>query len=258
MRFRHMSLAHRLPEFFRVPLCGRREWSGVTPRADDPDWLAWQKACMRFYTETQRSGIGKVVNEKGYRILGRLDLSGLSCLEIGPGSFPHAPFWRGVPAQFDIADVRKELLDISAASLAAMGVRSRGWHLRDDAVSVPADAASYDAIIAFYSLEHLRGLDAWLGEYDRLLKPGGMLIGAVPAEGGLAWGLGRMLTSRRYARKNFSYDFDKITAIEHCNTAETVLHTLDEKFAVRKRCYWPLRVPCIDCNLVISFIYAKL
>ena len=59
-------------------------------------------------------------------------------------------------------------------------------------------------------MEHVYELDSYVKELKRVLKPGGLLVGSVPTEGGIAWGIGRYLTSRRYVRKNMSFDYDKI------------------------------------------------
>ena len=252
----HFSLARRLPEWLRIPLCGKREFSTQGRDPQDFDWLAWKASYMKFYQSTQKSGMGKLVNDAGYQILSKVDISGLACLEIGPGTLPHMPFWHTAPARFDLVDINQEMLDASSALLREKEIPSSSF-LSGDAAVIPVPDASYDALVTFYSLEHLYPLDAFLSEYMRVLKPNGLLIGAIPAEGGLAWGLGRMLTSRRYTRKHFTFDFDKITAWEHCNTAEDILTALDVRFILQYRDYWPLRVPLIDTNLVIRFIYRK-
>lgn len=199
-----------------------------------------------------------MVNNAGYNILRGYDFTGLRCLEIGPGILPHMRFWRGRPACYDIADIQKDLLDASRTILDRAGVPGMAMLLPERAqAGISAPDASYDCILSFYSLEHLSPLDAHLKEYHRLLRPGGMLVGAIPAEGGLAWGLGRMLTSRRYAKKHFSYDFDKITVWEHCNTAGSILRACDALFRQGLLEFWPLRAPLVDINLVIRFKYRK-
>ena len=92
---------------------------------------------------------------------------------------------------------------------------------------------------------------------NRVLKPGGILVGAIPAEGGLGWGLGRALTSRRWFKKNTSINPDKIICWEHPNFADTIIKELDRVFKLQKISQWPLRIPIIDINLIIKIIYKK-
>jgi len=89
------------------------------------------------------------------------------------------------------------------------------------------------------------------------LKPGGKIIGAIPAEGGLAWGLGRYLTSRRWLKKNTNIDPDKIICWEHPTMADEILNAMKDKMALECAKFWPLKVPVIDVNLVIQFVFTK-
>ena len=102
-----------LPRALAVPLFGDRATHGPVPRADDPDWLAWQDSYMDFYTSTQKEGIGARVNDAGYRVLEGIDLTGLNVLEIGPGALPHRRFWQGTPASFTAVDIDPRFLEIT-------------------------------------------------------------------------------------------------------------------------------------------------
>jgi SAM-dependent methyltransferase len=127
---------------------------------------------------------------------------------------------------------------------------------RNQALSL-ADA-SVDVIVSFYSLEHLYPLRPYLDEMLRVLRPGGILIGAIPAEGGLAWGLGRMLTSRRWFKKNTGIVPDKIICWEHPNFADEIVDELDQAFQRETLAHWPLPwLPLLDLNLVIRYMYRK-
>lgn len=252
----YFSITRYLPKGLQDSLCGKREWSKGTRNPEDSDWQAWHADSMQFYTSQQRGGIGKIVNEAGYKIISTLDLSGKRCLEIGPGILPHMSHWRGKPDRYDIADISSQMLRESEKKLDVARIPYASY-LLDGSSALPMGDEEYDVIISFYSLEHLYPLDAHLEEFFRVLRPKGTLIGAIPSEGGLAWGVGRMLTSRRYAKRNFSWDFDKITAWEHCNIAGEVLAALDSRFSRVSQRYWPLLIPLIDVNLIVQFVYEK-
>lgn len=225
-----------LPRALAVPLFGDRQTHGPVPKEGDSDWLAWQDAYMDFYTSTQKNGIGARVNDAGYRVLERVDLDGLDVIEIGPGALPHRGFWRGLPASFTAVDLDPRFLEITGERA---GCPYRGIEVAKDQIAVPLPDASVDLILSFYSLEHLHPLGDYLDEYARILRPGGRIIGAIPNEGGLAWGLGRFLTSRGWIRRNTGIDYDKIICWEHPNFADTIVQELDKRFRRNRVASWP-------------------
>jgi SAM-dependent methyltransferase len=248
----HPLLGYRLPHALSAPLFGDRRQFGLEIRDHDPDWIAWQALCWELYERTQRRGLGRMVNDAGYRILGHVDLDAKRVLEIGPGFLPHRRFWRGRPCHYTVIDIRQDALDRSMAGLREIGIPTAG-HL---ASAIPGSLDdSIDTVLTFYSLEHLHPLDPYLAAIKRVLRPGGLIAGAIPAEGGLAWGCGRLLTTRRYIKKHTSIDPDKIICWEHRNFADAVLTALDRHFERLRLEYWPLHLPLIDGNLVIRFLY---
>ncbi len=253
-----LAIGHRLPRFLAKPLFGDRRRVGPVPPPHDPDWREWQRLYGTFYDLSQKQGIGKRINDAGYRVLRRIDLEGKQVLEIGPGDLSHFRNWRGRPASFAIADVAPDFLRRSERRLREWGVPCTS-HLvpRDASRPLPFPDAQFDVVLSFYSLEHLYPLSRHLEQPLRVLKRGGLFAGAIPAEGGLAWGLGRFLTTRRWLRKHSTLDPDKIICWEHRSFADQILSALDEKFLRRHVRYWPWRLPCIDLNLVIQFVYEK-
>jgi SAM-dependent methyltransferase len=246
-----------LPRAVRAPLWGDRERWGLTVREDDACWKQWQQSCMDFYVANQRGGVGMAVNRGGYRVMSQIDLSGQRVLEVGPGDICHVEFWRGRPSEYLLADIRPEMLDKAQQRLAAAGVAHRSL-LMNRGQPLPLEDGSVDVVVSFYSLEHIYPLRPYLEEIRRVLRPGGTLIGAIPAEGGLAWGAGRMLTSRRWFKKHTSIDPDKIICWEHPNFADEILAELDRHFERRQARCWPLRwLPLLDINLVVKLVYRK-
>jgi SAM-dependent methyltransferase len=115
-----------------------------------------------------------------------------------------------------------------------------------------------DVVVSFYSLEHLYPLAPYLRELHRVLRPGGVLVGAIPAEGGLAWGLGRLVTSRRWLKRHTTIDPDKIICWEHPNYADAVLGALGAEFEREHLSLWPLPwLPLHDLNLIIRLVYRR-
>jgi SAM-dependent methyltransferase len=238
-------------------LWGDRARWGLTPDVQDPHWHEWQKTYVSFYLANQREGIGTAVNDAGYSVMSKLDLTGKSVLEVGAGDIRHLQHWQGRPGKYLLADISEDMMQFAKTRLASQGIQYEILLLHREQ-PLPLQDASVDIIVSFYSLEHIYPLEPYLDEMLRVLKPGGILIGAVPAEGGLAWGLGRLLTSRRWFKNNTSIDPDKIICWEHPNFADEILECLDSKLTRRRVHYWPLPwLPFLDTNLVIRFEYRK-
>lgn len=253
---KHFALGHRLPEWIARPLFGDRRRFGLTPRPEDPCWREWERVYLTFYEQNQKRSIGAVVSDAGYRVMGNIDLEGKKVLEIGPGALSHTRYWRGRPQLYVIADVQEQMLQRSAARLAQAGVAYETCLVERGPTSLRRfKGQRFDAIVSFYALEHLAPLEDFLDGIAGALAPSGVLVGGIPTEGGLAWGFGRYLTSRRWLKKHTSIDPDKIICWEHPNFAHDILAALEARFECKQLSFWPLRAPTIDLNLIVRFVY---
>lgn len=254
----HYAFGHRLPRPLANPLFGDRETHGLVPVKTDPCWTEWQRTIEDFYDSTQKKSLGARANDAGYQIMKDLSLSGLRVLEIGPGNLDHRRYWRDRPREYVLVDIADYMLDRASAGLTELGV-AHTRSLTDRAVEgrLPVEDESVDMITTFYSLEHLWPLDRHLEDMERVLRPGGRIVGAIPAEGGMMWGLGRYFTSRRWLKANTTIDPDKIICWEHPNFADEILTRLDTRFERKRLDFWPFSVPLIDMNAIIRFSYEK-
>jgi SAM-dependent methyltransferase len=255
---KYPTLGHRLPHRLSAPLFGDRAKFGLVVRPEDPCWQEWLSTYLNFYFGTQKQSVGRVVNNAGYGVMTRIDLTGKRVLEIGPGDINHIGWWRGTPACYVCADIQEAMLDLSSKRLTARGISHESRLVnRADLGVLPFEDCEFDVVVSFYSLEHLYPLARYVDGMLRVIKPGGMLIGAIPAEGGLGWGIGRLLTSRRWLKRNTNINPDKLICWEHPNFADHILATLDGRMRRQYLGFWPLGIPSIDLNLVIKFVYAK-
>ena len=173
-------LRHYLPNSMRIVLWGDRQQFGLTPVEDDPDWRRWHDECyLEFYSDTQQQGIGDRICNAGYSVLKRLEFGGKSVLEIGPGIIRHLDFIDEVPACYTIVDVKNEFLETADQQLTEREYPHKAV-LLTEAGRLPFEDDSFDYIISFYSLEHLHPLHRYLAEIKRNLKPGAVLVGAIP------------------------------------------------------------------------------
>lgn len=253
----YFTIRNRIPDFISKPLFGDRKKYGLVPDITDPCWNEWQIKYLDFYFENQKKSIGEKVNNAGYSVMSKLDLSGKQVLEIGPGEINHIQYWKGKPQCYTIADIQQSMLDISSEKLKKNGICHKTVLLEERGAGLPFDDEIFDVIVSFYSLEHLSPLNDHISEIIRILKETGSFVGAIPCEGGISWGFGRFLTSRRWLLKNTTINPDKIICWEHPNYADQILHALDTKMCSIYLSYWPFYIPSIDINLVLKYIYRK-
>ena len=251
-------LGHKLPYPISKRLFGDRKKYGLKPVQSDNCWQELQKCYYYFYENTQKRSIGSIVNNSGYHVIKKIKLNKKIVLEIGPGNIDHINLWNGKPKMYYAVDANPNFLQESKLILENHNINYATFsHTIDEHFKLPIEDESIDVILSFYSLEHLHPLSNYLAEIHRVLRPGGILAGAIPIEGGLAWGIGRFLTSRRWLKKNTRINPDKIICWAHPNFADSILKQLSSKFNKQYCSYWPFKIPLLDINLVASFIYMK-
>lgn len=251
------QIRNYLPYSLKKRLWGDRKKFGLTPNKNDTCWKQWSKTYSKFYIENQRNNIGNFVNDIGYKIMSEIDLNGKKILEIGAGDIRHLKYWNNYPREFIIADVSTDMMELAVNKLNKNSIPYQKLLIKRNQ-PLPLNDNSIDIIVSFYSLEHLHPINKHLDDLKRVLKNDGILIGAVPTEGGLAWGLGRMLTTRRWFLKNSKINPDKIICWEHPNFSDKLLLNIDKYLERKKVKYWPFNwLRNIDYNLIVRFIYKK-
>lgn len=218
---------------------------------EDEMWLAWQKAAPRIYDKIYYSGNPLVsrINDAGHRLAERVyspnDYFG-TVLEVGAGTGAHLSHVRHRFDRYVLTDISPDLLHIAAKRLE--GRSDLVFEVRDATQLGYADA-SFDRLISIYNLEHLPQPHLVLKEWRRVVKPGGVLTIAIPLDGGVAWRLGRCLTTRRsFAMKGL--DLDYIIAREHINPAYNLISLIRHYFKNRSEWWSPFGVPLVDINLI--------
>lgn len=255
MQLQKGLLAHSLKGTARRLFFGLRGDDAVPFSESDTDWVNYQAIVGRFYSETQRSGIGARVTDRGYEILRSISLEGKTVVEIGPGSLPHRGVWNGTPNLYISVDLRDEFHQI-AISKAQCPTQKINTDFSSASLELPDDSA--DIVISFYSLEHLHHLEESVREYFRILKPGGILVGAIPNEGGPFWALGRFFLTRPIMFLKYKIDYDKIIAWEHPNFADEIRFTLNLFLSELSWSGSPFpRLGDLNLNLTSKFVFRK-
>lgn len=214
-------------------------------------WLAWQEAAPRIYDRTYYSGNPLVarVNDAGHHLAERMYGPSQhfgAVLEVGAGTGAHLSHVRHRFDRYVLTDFSPDLLQLAEQRHHG---RSNLAFETADATCLKYSDASFDRLISIYNLEHLPQPHLVLKEWRRVVKPGGVLSIAIPLDGGVAWRLGRHLTTRRsFAREGL--DMDYIIAREHINPSYNLISLIRHYFPDRQEWWYPFGVHLVDVNLV--------
>ena len=223
----------------------------MSTQCEDEMWLAWQKAAPRNYDKTYYAGNGFVahVNISGHRLLERPlgpERHFGRVLEVGAGTGMHLQFVRHRFDRYVVSDISPDLLQIARQRLGGRG--DVDFEIQD-ATGLSHPDASFDRLVSIYNLEHLPRPHLVLKDWRRVVRPGGVLSIAIPLDGGVAWRLGRYLTTRR-SFANEGLDLDYIIAREHINPSYNLISLIRHYFPRRTESWYPFGVSLVDVNLV--------
>ncbi|MDA8218828.1 MAG: class I SAM-dependent methyltransferase [Dehalococcoidales bacterium] len=170
-------------------------------------------------------------------------------LEIGAGSGGHLAFEDLSFQDYTALELRESM---------AARIRERYPQVEvliaDVQEHIPAADAHFDRVVAVHVLEHLPNLPAALAEVRRVLKPSGRFTAVLPCEGGLVYGLGHDLTTRRLFQKRYHTSYDWCIRFEHINTCSEIMEELARSFEVVKTRFWPLWIPITHANAIVGLV----
>ena len=172
-----------------------------------PEEEAVKEDILREFQEWGYTGLLGWVQKQGHIQIEKMSQQkpGIS-IDIGCGSGFHFNY---VDNGFHVG------LDISAFLLKHAKERYGGTNfIQGDAYALPFKRESVDRVISIYNFEHLRRLPHCLTEIQRILKPFGELMVALPAEGGWMYGIGRHLTSKRHFNRKYGINYMNIVKFE--------------------------------------------
>ncbi|MCE7887427.1 MAG: class I SAM-dependent methyltransferase [Alphaproteobacteria bacterium PRO2] len=220
---------------------------------EDKMWVSWQEAAPCIYDRIYYSGNPLVskVNNAGHWLLEKSfgsDVHFDRVLEVGAGTGFHLEQVKHTFNEYMMTDISADLLD--KARVRHANRKNVGYEIQD-ATALKYPDNSFDRLISVYNLEHLPQPHRVLREWRRVLKPGGIISISIPLDGGIAWRLGRYLTTRRaFAREGL--DLNYIIAREHVNPSYNLISLIRHYFSDVQETYFPLRIPMVDLNLVYS------
>ncbi len=202
----------------------------------------WHEVLPRRYSAIERFN-------HGYPTLRRSELASatLQTLEVGSGLGEHIEYEDLRLQHYTALELREGLARRIEERFPQVEVL-----VGDVQKRLAAADGQFDRVIAVHVLEHLPDLPSALMEIRRVLKPKGTFTAVIPCEGGLAYEIGRNLTSRRLFEKRYKCSYDWFIRAEHVNTCQEILRELGAMFNVREQVFWPFRVPIIHANAVVG------
>lgn len=216
-------------------------------------WLTIYAEWMHDYIEHGNCVYNRIhhsAHKAAKSFIDTVDSSGWG-LDLGCGAGAHFPYYTD-PSRVIGMDINLDGLKLIKEKYPEAVL------VHGDMYALPFKPVSLGYAVSVYNLEHAYFLECVIEQVLRALKPEGKFIVGLPGEGGLAWNLGRLLTSRRYASRTYDIDYKKIVEIEHCNTANRVLKALSKRFEISKKRIFPFPfIPTIHLNLSITVLCRK-
>jgi ubiquinone/menaquinone biosynthesis C-methylase UbiE len=169
-------------------------------------------------------------------------------VEVGSGTGHHLPFVSPRPAEYVMTDASDDMLAIARKKYEREVSEGRVRIEKQDATRLTYADASFDRLIASHVLEHLPNPVAVLTEWNRVVKPGGIMSILLPCDPGLFWRTGRMFGPRRNAKKR-GIEYDYLEAAEHINPIFNLVAFIRYHFASVDEHWYPLRLAIPDLNL---------
>jgi phosphatidylethanolamine/phosphatidyl-N-methylethanolamine N-methyltransferase len=171
-------------------------------------------------------------------------------LEIGGNKGEHLPYVRHSYDRYLLTDLRPPT--VSEAVLADPKIELGEC----DVTRLPYADGSFDRVVSTCVLHHVESPFVAAAELRRVLKPGGQVTILVPTDPGLAYRVGKGLTSGRAAKKRgLEQLHDVVGALDHRNHFRSV-HT-QLKYVFRQDeisvDWYPFRVPSPELNAFIVF-----
>jgi phosphatidylethanolamine/phosphatidyl-N-methylethanolamine N-methyltransferase len=171
-------------------------------------------------------------------------------LEVGGNRGEHLPYVRHSYDRYLLTDLRPPT--VSDAVLADPKIELGEC----DVTRMPYPDASFDRVVSTCVLHHVESPFIAAAELRRVLKPGGLVTILVPTDPGLAYRVGKGLTSGRAAKRRGIQELhDVVGALDHRNHFRSVRTQLKYVFRQDEISidWYPWRMPSVELNAFIVF-----
>lgn len=228
----------------------------LIPPDEDNEWILYKLKFPNYYDESNytkglqawamncshsllEKGLNKSINYK-------------SVLEIGAGTGEHVVHVQHGFSEYILSDHDTKVLDAAQTKLSTRDFSSKLKYENTFGTSLDYPPERFDRLIAAHVLEHIPNPHIAIKEWNRVLKPGGLLSILIPTDPSISWRLARNLGPRKNALK-LGIPYDYIMAREHVNSCVNLLALLRHYFPNSTESWWPLPIASTDFNLFCAF-----
>ncbi|WP_417507947.1 class I SAM-dependent methyltransferase [Marinomonas gallaica] len=225
-------------------------------KEDDIDWIDYLDSFSDTYEErVYNKSTGKIMNcgHNSCENMFSANQHFERVLEVGAGLGEHFKSINHTFNEYIITDSDPKNIAFAKKILGTGDKNGKISYLVENATELSFEDNTFDRLIATHILEHLYEPHLVIKEWKRVLKPDGTLSIIIPTDPGIAWRLGRYLTTRKDALKK-GWEYDYIMAREHVNPCNNLIAFLNYYFPKNNSSFWPFKfMPSIDCNLFYIF-----
>lgn len=223
---------------------------------DDPDVIVrdWYQ---HHYSELTATADGSFFHRYMHQALERRFDAGqrfARVLEVGGNRGEHVPFVRHDFDEYVVSDLYPPQL------LPELTADPRIRTAVCDVSAIPEPDASFDRVIATCLLHHVDSPFRAAQELRRVVRPGGVITILVPTDPGLAYRVGKALTSGRAARRQGLQDRHRLlAALDHRNHFLSIREQLAHVFRADELAidWLPWRVPSFSLNAFTVFVVTR-
>jgi phosphatidylethanolamine/phosphatidyl-N-methylethanolamine N-methyltransferase len=226
-----------------------RQRPGDDPDAIVRDWYANHYSSLS--ASADGSGFARYMH---HSMEGRYERGGSfsRVLEVGGNRGEHVPFVRH---SFDVY----VLSDLCPAS-SLVDPNPRVTACTCDVTDLPFPAETFDRVIATCLMHHVVSPFRAAQELRRVTRPGGAITVLVPTDPGLAYRIGKAVTSGRAARRGGVYEQHRlVAALDHRNHFLSIKTQLEHVFRgdLVSAEWFPWRLPVMSVNAFVVFHVTK-
>jgi ubiquinone/menaquinone biosynthesis C-methylase UbiE len=169
-------------------------------------------------------------------------------LEVGAGTGHHLSYVKPDFQQYVMTDGNDTMLEIASRKFSDQLLLKKLVLEKQNAIALSYPDNSFDRLIATHVLEHLPNPVNALKEWNRVVRPNGIISLVLPCDPGMLWRLGRHFGPRRNAKKQ-GIVYDYLQAVEHVNSIFNLVVFIQYHFETVFELWYPTRLPIPDMNL---------
>ncbi|MPW34911.1 class I SAM-dependent methyltransferase [Vibrio sp. B1Z05] len=220
---------------------------------EDPEWEKYLSRFSNEYDErvydNKSTGYVMRAGHKATEALFKKTHHFSKVLEVAAGTGEHLLSVNHSYDEYILTDGDENALNIANLNCKDLSNYSKIRFKKENASKLSFADNTFDRVVATHILEHLYHPHLAIKEWLRVLKPGGTLSILIPTDPGVAWKVGRHISTRKVALK-YGWNYDYIMAREHVNPCNNLIAFLDYYSTDSSSFFWPLKIiPSIDLNL---------